>query len=108
MKLYLSRESKSINAVVEWDQVSNTFTVLKGSLVSDSIATNTTFRSVKTIEKIRGNGNVVDRKLMINVTFKSASSAANFITGSSTNGLTALKDNKGRTLKSIITETKSI
>ena len=42
--------------------------------------------------------------LQKDMVFKSASTAANFVTGSSTNGLTAWKDKDGRTIKEIILE----
>lgn len=40
--------------------------------------------------------------LIKDVTFKSASTAANFVTGTSTNGLKVWKDKKGTTLKELI------
>ena len=104
MKLYLKRKNNSVNATVEWNQTTNTFMVLKGSVVSDTIAIHTTFRSAKTIEKLRANGTVLDSVLMKNLLFKSASTAANFVTGSSTNGLVAWKDVKGKSLKAILAE----
>ena len=104
MKLFLLRKNQSVNAIAEWNQNTNTFKVLKGSVVSESIATHTKFRSAKTIEKTRANGTVVNRILMTDVLFKSASSAANFVTGSSTNGLEAWKDITGKKLKNILAE----
>ena len=44
--------------------------------------------------------------LLIDVAFKSASTAANFVTGSSTNGLTAWKDSDGKTIKDIISQSE--
>ena len=37
-------------------------------------------------------------------TFRSPSTAANFVTGNSTNGLLAWKDENGRTLKEILND----
>lgn len=106
MKLFFVKRDNSVNAIVEWDQKAKTFTVLKGSKVSDSIATHTKFRTLKTVEKLRANGTVNNGILMTDLTFKSASSAANFVNGSSTNGLTAWKDVKGKALKRILAENK--
>lgn len=104
MKLYYKKKDLSVNAIIEWDEKSNTFTVLKGSIVSANIAPITSFRSANAVTKARSNGTVIDQKLMADITFKSASTAANFINGSSTNGLMVLKDIKGRLLKEIIAE----
>ena len=43
-------------------------------------------------------------RVIKDVPFKSASTAANFVTGASTNGLTAWKDENGKTLKAILAE----
>ena len=104
MKLYYKKRNGSVDATIEWNQKDNTFTVLKGSIVSPTISTNTKFRSAKSVEKARSNGTVVDCKLTIDITFNSASTASNFINGSSSNGLLALKDINGRPLKTILLE----
>jgi hypothetical protein len=46
--------------------------------------------------------NVKDGKVIKDVCFKSASTAANFVTGSSTNGMLAWKDKDGNNLKEIL------
>lgn len=100
MKLYITQRNSSISAVGEYDLVSNAMTVLKGSTVSDNIAH---FRGAKTIEK--------NRKLVVkdgvvaeDITFTSHLTAANFVTGRSSNGLIVWKDKAGRTLKTILME----
>lgn len=103
MKVYLIRERSGINATGEFDPAAKAVTVLKGSVLSETVAHTEKFRGTKSIEKSREGvlkGNVLQK----DVAFKSASTAANFVTGSSTNGLTAWKDKNGKTIKEIITE----
>ena len=103
MKVYLIRERSGIKATGEFDPASKAVTVLKGSVLSDSVAHTEKFRGTNSIEKSREGvlkGNVLQK----DVAFKSASTAANFVTGSSTNGLIAWKNKDGKTIKEIITE----
>ena len=105
MKVYIVRVRNGINATADLDLTNKTVTVLKGSVLSVSVAHSEKFRGAKSIEKSREGvlkGNVLQK----DVTFKSASTAANFVTGSSTNGLIAWKDKKGKTIKAIIAETE--
>lgn len=74
MKVYIVRERSGVNAKGEFDPTTRSLTVLKGNVLQTDVA------------------------------FKSASTAANFVTGTSTNGLTAWKDKDGKTIKEIITE----
>ena len=92
MKLYIKRRDNSIDAALEYDSEKNSYTVLKGSKVSNSITMDKKFRSAGSIEKARSNGVVVNCIVTENVVFKSASTAANFVTGTSTNGKIAWKD----------------
>jgi len=103
MTLYLKRNKNNISATGEYNPSTKQFVVLKGSRVSDKIAFTEKFRGAKTIEKNRTDI-VRDNIVIKNITFKSSSTAANFVTGSSTNGLIAWKDKEGRTLKEIIGE----
>ena len=102
MRFYLKRKNDMVDAVMEWDENNNTFTVLRGSLVSETIATHTKFRSAKSVKAARENGAVIERCVMRDMCFKSASSAANFVTGASTNGLVSWKNKDGKTIKEII------
>lgn len=104
MKLFIKRKNKAVNATADYDPINKKFTVLKGSIVSENIEYSTTFRGAKSIEKTRGDGAVIDRIVTKDIIFKSPSTAANFVTGASTNGLTAWKDNNGKTLKVILAE----
>ena len=101
MKVYLVREKKNINAVGEYDVETKALTVKKGSRVSEDIAYTEKFRGAKTIEKDRA-GTVKDHIVTKDISFKSASTAANFVTGGSTNGLVAWKADNGLTIKEVI------
>ncbi|HIT12789.1 MAG TPA: DUF4357 domain-containing protein [Candidatus Scatomonas merdigallinarum] len=106
MKVYIARERSGINAKGEFDPTTRSLTVLQGSVLSVSIAYTEKFRGAKSIEKSREGvvkGNILQR----DVTFKSASTAANFVTGTSTNGLTAWKDKNGKTIKELIAEAEA-
>lgn len=103
MKVYIIRERSGINAKGEYDPVTRSLTVLRGSVLSATIAYTEKFRGAKSIEKSRA-GVLKDNVLQKDVVFKSASTAANFVTGTSTNGLTAWKDNNGKSIKEYITE----
>lgn len=102
MKVFL-RTKSGANAVGEFDLQTKALVVKKGSIVSQDVHSSEKFRGTRTIEKYRAqycDGFVTNE----DVAFKSASTAANFVTGRSTNGLTTWKDGDGRTLKSLISE----
>ncbi|MDO4322851.1 MAG: DUF4357 domain-containing protein [Lachnospiraceae bacterium] len=102
MKFYIKRDKSNVDAILEYDKEKKLFIVLKGSRVSDSIAHSEKFRGAKSIERARGNGVVVECVVTKNVQFKSASTAANFVTGASTNGLIVWKSKDGRTMKAVL------
>ena len=103
MKLFLVRPRTGINASAEYDIENKSFIVLKGSIVSANIAYSEKFRGSKSIEKTR-QGVLEGTKVIKDVVFKSPSTAANFVTGASTNGLTAWKDKNNKVLKTILEE----
>lgn len=103
MKLYITQRNSNVSAVGEYDPLTKAMTVLKGSIVSADVAHSDKFRSAKTIEKNRQRV-VIDSVVADNITFKSSSTAANFVTGRSSNGLIVWKDKAGRTLKEILME----
>ena len=91
------------NATGEYDPETKSMTVKKGSTVSPDVHTTGKFRSANSVMKYRElhcKGTTTKE----DVVFKSASTAANFVTGRSTNGLIAWKDSDGNTLKSLISE----
>lgn len=98
MKFYLIRTKKHIEAVAEYNPSSGSFTVLKGSIVLATVSNTGTFRSVGSVEKQR-NEYVKNGVVMENIVFKSSSSAANFVTGISTNGMIAWKTKDGKRFK---------
>lgn len=101
MKLFLKREKTGVDAICDYNENTKTFTVLKGSKVSSGIAYSEKFKGSKTIEKHRKE--YVDKGIVKkDAIFKSSSTAANFVTGTSTNGLRAWKDKDNKYLKEII------
>lgn len=101
MKVFLIREKSGVCATGEFDPIAKTVKVLKGSILSEKIAHTEKFHGAKIIETSREGvmkGNVLQKDM----SFKSASTAANFVTGSSTNGLIAWKDKDDKTIKEII------
>lgn len=102
MKLYL-RTKTGADATGEYDPESKELTVKKGSQVSADVHTDGKFRSANSVLKYRER--YCDGTMVKNdVAFKSASTAANFVTGRSTNGLITWKTSDGKTLKSLLTE----
>jgi len=104
MKVYLKRKRTSVSAIGEYDIKTKALIVKKESVLSGQIRHTEKFRGAKSIEKLREG--VVDDNgvLKEDMYFKSASTAANFVTGSSTNGLVAWKDENGKCIKEIISE----
>ena len=98
MKLSLCSKTKGIEAYADYDEHAGTFTVLAGSKVSSDVVTTGTFRGAKSVLKVREE-HVIGNQVIKNATFKSASTAANFVTGRSTNGLIAWKNKDGETLR---------
>ena len=102
MKFYIKREKANIDAVADYNSEKKTFTVLKGSKVSSHISQSEKFRGAKSVESARM-GNVDSNLILIHdVVFKSPSTAANFVTGISTNGCKAWKDKEGHTFKQVV------
>ena len=105
MKVFIKTAKSKIDARGEFNPENGHLTVLEGSKLSERIAYSEKFRGAKTIEKNR-EGVVVNGILTQSVEFKSASSAANFVTGNSTNGLTAWKTEDGTKLKDFLSAEK--
>ncbi len=102
MKLEVFLKTKDgADAKAEYDSITKICIVKKNSKVSPSISDAPTFKSKKSIKKQRDEyvkGNIVTQ----NVEFKSSSTAGNFITGRSTDGMHAWKDKDGTPLKELI------
>lgn len=100
MKLYIIKEKKEIYAEGEYDPKTKKMIVYKGSKLSKDIAHSATFRGAKSIEKYR-TGIVKNNVLTENISFKSSSTAANFVTGRSSNGFDVWKNKDGISLKEL-------
>ena len=103
MKVYLKTATASYSAVGEYDLNTKELVVLPGSIVSENISHTMTFTADVRIEAQRKEF-VEGREVKKPAKFKSPSTAANFVTGRSTNGLISWKDENGKTLKSILSE----
>lgn len=101
MKIYLKNKRGSVDAIAEYNIETKECVVLAGSIVAENISHSEKFRGTKSIEKSRA-GKIKNCKVIGDVSFKSASTAANFVTGTSTNGLIAWKTENGNTLKEYI------
>lgn len=102
MEVYLIRKDGT-KATGEYDINTNTLIVYKGSRVSPQVNHSEKFRGAVTIERLRSE-HVKNAIVINNVSFKSPSTAANFVTGTSSNGLVSWRDKSGRTLKELINE----
>lgn len=103
MKVYINRVKSNVESVGEFNKTTRELVVLAGSKVSKEIAYSEKFRGAKSIEKQR-EGIIKNNILQQDVKFKSPSTAGNFVTGRSTNGLTAWKNKDGKTIKEILNE----
>lgn len=101
MEVYLKRRNSSANAVGEYNLETGTMTVKKGSSISEDVCVSEKFRGAGPILKLREQhckGIIVKEDVL----FSSASTAANFVTGGSTNGLVAWRNSNGEKLRDII------
>ena len=105
MKLFITRRSSGVKATAEYNPTSKRFVVLKGSVVSKVISTAPSFRGEKTVRILRDKY-VVDRVVKEDVHFESSSTAANFVTGVSTDGPRTWKNEDGITLRDILCQAK--
>ena len=101
MRFYLKNRTGSIDASAEYDEKEKTFTVLKGSRISEKVSNARTFRSIKTILSLRSKYVTEGVVVKMDVSFKSPSSAANFVRGTSTDGCLAWKNENGQTFKEL-------
>lgn len=97
--LYLRRKIKDVGIIeATGTQTTEGFVVFAGSYISpldgDTISETIRERRKKVVLD-------ADGKLIEDILFTSPSSAANFITGKSSNGLTSWRDKNGNTLKSL-------
>lgn len=100
MKVYFSKRDGSAKAEGNYDPKTGKLVVLKGSTVSSEVKHSEKFRSANKIESLRKeyvkNGEVIK-----DISFTSASTAANFVAGCSSNGLAVWKNKDGKSLKEL-------
>lgn len=94
MKVYLSSKKKKVEAIGVYSPESGEIVVSKGSILSLALSESKTFRGRKAVEKMR-EGVLDGAILKKDIKFKSPSTAANFITGGSSNGMRLWKTKEG-------------
>lgn len=100
--IVMKKDKIKVDARATYNTETKETVVLKGSLISNTISQAKTFRGAKSIMKARDG--VVDSDFVLteNVVFKSSSTAGNFVTGRSTDGLSSWTTEDGKKLKEII------
>lgn len=105
MKVVMQGRNNNHYAVGNYDTNDGSLTVYKGSRVSKKISQTKSFRGIYSVNKYRDM--YVDNFVTTeDVKFKSPSTAANFISGGSTNGLLVWKTESGISLKKFLEENK--
>ncbi len=100
MKVFLKSRSGRYEAVDEYCADTRKLIVKAGSRVSENVSVGK-FRSAKVVLKVRTSGCLKNGILIKDMEFNSPSTVANFVTGSSTNGMLAWKDSNGNALKNL-------
>ncbi len=99
-KLVLKGRKGQFDAKGTYDEDKQEFIVKKGSRVSQIVSSYEKFKGAVSVNKMRET-NTKDYIVTKDTKFKSPSTAANFVTGSSTNGMVAWKDENGKSLKQL-------
>jgi len=99
MKVFLKKFKGTVSAEGEYNEKDNSLVVRAGAILSKDVARSEKFRGTKSIEAKRASVSIKNGVLMEDVAFRSPSTAGNFVTGRSTDGLTAWKDENGKPLK---------
>lgn len=105
MKIYMKKERMGVDAKGTYDPETKECVVLKGSKVSETISQAPTFRGAKSVIKHR-EGTVKNYIVTKDVSFKSCSTAGNYVTGRSTDGFGAWKVDGGQTLREYLSSKK--
>ena len=103
MNVVLTNRAKTFSAKGIYEAATKTFIVKAGSKVSADIAYSPTFRGSKIIQRLRAQY-VVNGITKEDVSFNSPSTAANFVTGRSSNGMILWKTEDGMTLKNALSD----
>lgn len=102
MNVYLKGRNNIYCATGVFNKETGTIVVKKGSSVSKKISESKTFRGCSTIISLRKKY-VENGVLIEDLAFNSPSTAANFVTGVSSNGMRVWKNEKGVELKKCLT-----
>ena len=94
MKLYITGRQNSYSGICEYDAEKNEFTVKKGSHIKAGENSNPDLEKIYRLRQQYAPNNIVIK----DITFKSASTAASFVIGRSTNGWTRWRDAEKRSL----------
>lgn len=100
MKVFLKSMRNRYEAIGEYFPDTRKLIVKAGSKVSENVSEGK-FRSTKAVLRLRNSGCLKNGILIGDIEFKSPSTAANFVTGTSTNGMMAWKDSNGNALKNL-------
>ena len=100
IKIYAKGQKRDVNASAIFED-EHSITVLKGSVISK---TSSNFKMAKDALNYRNMKELFDKGNILkkDIKFSSASSAAQFVSGYSVNGLNYWKDEKGNKLVNII------
>lgn len=101
IEIFMNKPGIGVEASATYDTNTKETIVKKGSRVSKDYSKSKTFKSLKSIMKSR-EGTVENCMVIMDVSFKSASTAGNYVTGRSTDGMSAWVDKDGKKLKEIL------
>ena len=102
MRVILKSRNGSYEANGEYNEKTGEITVLKGSKISSHRDVSEKFHGGSKTQRYRISYVDDEGILVENIRFKSPSTAANFVTGNSTNGMIAWKDENKTKLKDLI------
>lgn len=105
VEVFLKSNISEVDAFGEYNTSDNSLLVKKGSKLSKQLSESKSFRGKNAIIAAR-KGNVNDGTLLNDVNFGSPSTAANFVTGKSTNGIRSWKTKDGIPIKKLIAAKK--
>ena len=102
IEVVMKKTKVKVDAKAIYDSETKEMIVKKGSIVSEDVSQAKTFRGAKSILKAREGVIGEGCKLLKDVSFKISSTAGNFVTGRSTDGLSSWKTLDGKKLKEVL------
>lgn len=102
INVFMKKDRINVDAQAIYDTETKETVVLKGSVISNTISQAKTFRGIRSISKSREGVVNSEGVLLQDVTFKSSSTAGNFVTGRSTDGLSSWRTSDGKKLKEVL------